>query len=97
MTTGEAIREYARTADAEGLEIEYRTYGPNKEDLFAGACRYENGELIPEDGDSYRLTDEIVKSEVTETTRGKPLLTVWYESKWITGKERLKRGASRAR
>ena len=84
MTTGDAVRAYARKADAEGLEIEYRTYGPNGEDLFAGLCRFEGGELISEDGDSYRMDDEIVGSEVGRTTDGTPLLTVRYESKWIS-------------
>ena len=83
MTTGDAVRAYARESDAEGLEIEYRTYGPNGEDLFAGACRHEGGILIPKDGDSYHMSDEIIGSEIWKNEDGTPVLTVWYESKWI--------------
>lgn len=68
------------------VKIEYRTYTPEYEDIFAGACKYKNGELISADGDNYSLDDVVFKY-------GKPTLNydntmsivVWYESEWKKG------------
>lgn len=65
--------------------IEYRTKGPNGEDLFAGECRYKDGELIPCDGDSYSLEDEISHYEIAELPCDYQIITVWYESEWVCG------------
>ena len=67
------------------LLIMYRTYGPNDEDLFAGYCRYKDGELIPEDGDSYSLNDKIIDYKFDYDDDDSPYLIVWYKSEWISG------------
>ena len=70
------------------IPITYRTYGTDGEELLAGFCRYENGEIIPCDGDSYSLDDQIIKYSMDldddENGNMKMQLTVWYESEWIT-------------
>lgn len=65
-------------------EIEYRTYGPDGEDLLAGYCDYvaEYKDLISRDGDEYSLWDIVFYAEHNVTEGGKHLLTVWYLSKW---------------
>lgn len=62
--------------------VEYRTHLPSGEDVWAGGCFYENGELRPIDQDKYSLDDKFVKYEFSPD---KTILTVWYKSKWITG------------
>jgi len=60
--------------------IEYRTYLPDGTDVLAGYCCYKNNELIPLDGDTYSLNDELLKYSTSQTIK---YITVWYESKWI--------------
>lgn len=73
---------------AESLPIIYRTHDPYGRDILAGACRWESGELIPEDGDSYSLDDEISDYSMElefdeEWSALSPYLVVWYESEWV--------------
>lgn len=69
--------------DRDNIDVIFRTYGPNDEDLFAGYCRYENGELIPLDKDTYSLNDKIIDWILTYNIGEPEFLTVWYESEWI--------------
>ena len=63
------------------LNVEYRTFGPNGEDLFIGSCFWNGEQLIPYDNDYYDVEDEI--SGFVENANGN--LTIWYESKWVYG------------
>lgn len=63
--------------------ISYRTFGPNKEDLFTGSCTWTGSELIPDDGDIYSPEDEIVDYRYLPVSDGPDVITVWYESRWI--------------
>ena len=47
-----------------------------------GYCYYEDGELHPEDGDNYYLTDVIDHYEWTYTDGYEGQLTVWIEVVW---------------
>ena len=71
------------------LKIIVRTYDPFGEDMLFGFCRWENGELISEDGDSYDLDDEVIRFEMTYNPNKfcEYLLTYWFESEWTTGEE----------
>lgn len=65
------------------LPIIYRTHGPDGEDILAGFCRWESGQLISEDGDSYSLDDEITDYQIElfhddEEELMSPYLVVWY-------------------
>ena len=51
-------------------------------DLFTGACRWNDGRLIPLDGDNYSLNDEIKKYEYDKDNN---ILVVWYDSEWMKG------------
>ena len=62
--------------------IEYRTRGPNGEDMFCGECRYDGTNLVTLDGDSYSLEDEISHYEISEMDDGLQLITVYYEAEW---------------
>ena len=69
VTSGEDIRF-----------IEYRTIEHTHNlDVFNGACRWENQELISLDGDRYSLGDRFEKYEYN---RDKSILTVWEDSVW---------------
>lgn len=63
------------------IHIEYRTNHPEFGDIFHGACVWTGSKLEPYDGDSYSIEDEIKTYEWNSPSD----LTVWYESKWITG------------
>ena len=65
------------------IPIMYRTYSPDGEDILAGYCRWERGEVISEDGDTYSLNDEIIKADTwRHVDTDIAWLVVWYESKW---------------
>lgn len=81
MTVKDALDYYTGLND---ISIMYRTFGPNREDLFAGYCRYTGGELISEDGDSYYLSDVICDHKLEYDNDNNPYLIVWYESEWMT-------------
>ena len=55
--------------------IEYRIYLPKGGDMFVGACKYENGELIALDGDIYSLNDRVLKYHLYSENK----LTVWVD------------------
>ena len=61
--------------------IEYRTNGPYETDILAGFAKWENGVLIPTDYDNWSVNDEISSYEWEDKNN----LTVWYESRWISG------------
>ena len=46
-------------------------------DTFFGACSYENGELIPLDGDTYSLEDRYDEYKEYKNKFGQICLTVW--------------------
>lgn len=68
------------------VEVENFPSGGTEElDMFTGICRYEiNGTLLSLDGDNYSLDDEICRYEEGTSKNGEKVLTVWYESEWIT-------------
>lgn len=89
MTLGNILNHYVKDGTDVYIPITYRTIITSSgDDVFAGFCRYENGELISEDGDNYSLEDEIIKYEMKldNSINGtmQMHLTVWYESEWLT-------------
>ena len=78
------LGDLIKSIDENYITIEYRTYTPGGEDILAGYCRWNGMQLISMDGDSYSLDDEITKYEINVNTHDKILLTVWYESSWVT-------------
>lgn len=76
--------EVLNERNLENTDIMYRTNSPveAEEDMLMGYCRYENGNLISLDGDSYCLDDEIVKYEMSKDDNGNEYLVVWTESEW---------------
>ena len=61
------------------VHIEFRTHGPNSEDMLYGFCHWDGNELESLDGDNYSVNDIIESYEWD----GNKNLIVWYESKWI--------------
>jgi len=55
----------------------YEDYYGEMHDEFFGGCRYENGELIPLDGDSYSLDDLYEEWE-----EDGEYLTVWESGRY---------------
>lgn len=89
MTLGNILNHYVKDDTDVYIPITYRTIiASDGTDVLAGFCRYENGELISEDGDNYSLEDEIIKYEMKldNNINGtmQMHLTVWYESEWLT-------------
>ena len=89
MTLGNILNHYVKNGTDVYIPITYRTIiASDGTDVLAGFCRYENGELISEDGDNYSLEDEIIKYEMKldNNINGtmQMHLTVWYESEWLT-------------
>lgn len=76
------VRDAVESLNLSEKLVIYRTYGPNDEDMFVGLCKYDGKDLIPYDGDSYSLDDEIIGFKLD-----KKYLTVWYKSKWLVGEE----------
>lgn len=87
MTLGELVKN--KNYDY----IEYRVLWENDkicdgiQDDFTGACKAENGEIIPLDGDYYSPNMEIKKYEEWKNDDGKPCLTVWELVDMLTGAE----------
>lgn len=77
MTLKDILLKY----NLDSVNIYYRTIinlpDEGDVDIFAGACRFDNHQLIPLDGDSYSLDDPITRYEVDPINQ---VLTVWYES-----------------
>ena len=63
------------------IEIEYRTCTPDGYDILTGYAEYERGRLSSLDGDCYSLDDVVSQWKFNSDMT----LTVWYESRWITG------------
>ena len=90
MTLRDIINNMYDDPSNVSLPIIYRTHGPHGEDLLAGKCRWENEELISEDGDTYSLDDEVNYYEFRldyseEENIMTPYLVVWYISRWMNG------------
>lgn len=88
MKLGDIISLYTGGSKQGSLPIIYRTFDPYGRDILAGACRWESGELIPEDGDDYSLDDEITDYSMELEFNDKEsvlrlYLVVWYESEWL--------------
>jgi len=64
----------------DNISIDYRTLTPEGDDIYTGGCYYSNGTLQSRDGEYYDLDDEFVDYEYNGNN-----LTVWYESRWISG------------
>lgn len=64
--------------------VEYRISWKNK-DIFVGCFKTENGKIIPLDGDSYDLDEEVVRSkEWNNPDEGiENGLTVVVEGSWV--------------
>lgn len=65
------------------IPVEYRTYGPDDEDVFSGLAYWDGETLKPVDYDDYSIEDEICDYEFLNG-----LLTVWYKSGWLVEGER---------
>lgn len=52
-------------------------------DTFSGACKSENGELIPLDGDIYSKETEIISYEEWSNEEVKNGLTIIYKGEWL--------------
>ena len=66
--------------------ISWRTTPPkywDEEDIFIGACKSKNGELIPLDQDYYSEDEVIVRYEEWSNDKIKNGLTVVVEGEWI--------------
>lgn len=87
-TMREILLRMSEEINIDGLEIMYRTYTRDGLDILCGYCKYDEqkDKLIPMDGDSYSLSDKMIKYELN-TQVNYPYLMVWYESEWITSKE----------
>lgn len=87
MTLGEIIeKEYKNLVDARGcIYVDYRTYTPDGEDIFTGACVITNtGDIVSLDHDTYSMNDEFIKYEIQPGDDN--ILVCWYESEWLNGK-----------
>ena len=52
-------------------------------DMFFGACKSKNGELIPFDGDSYSEDEVVIKYEEWSNDTFENGLTVVVETEWL--------------
>ncbi len=64
--------------------VAYRISWKN-EDIFAGSFKAENGRIVPLDGDTYSLNEEVIRSEEWNNPDKGVLngLTVVVEGSWI--------------
>lgn len=83
MTIRDAIKQ---AGIKNGCRIMFRTYGPfmgengtRFYDSLIGYCVYSNGELIPEDHDSYSI-DAKIEKYVAEECEGQEYLIVWEDN-----------------
>lgn len=66
--------------------ISWRVTSPpywDEPDIFAGACKSKDGELIPLDGDSYSENEIVLKYEEWTTDNLKNCLTVVIKTEWM--------------
>lgn len=77
------VREAIKKSGFQRGDVEYRTNGPMNEKIWIGTVLYDGNELIPYDGDTYSLDDEIDKFEIKHPEGIDEYLVVWYESHWI--------------
>lgn len=67
--------------------ISWRVTAPedwrDEPDMFFGACKSKNGELIPLDGDSYSEDEIVVRYEEWSNDEIEHGLTVVVEAEWI--------------
>ena len=71
------IKDIVNYIDENDITIEYRTYTPDGYDILTGYCRWNGMQLIPLDGDTYSLNDEIIKYKISIGRNDKILLTIW--------------------
>ena len=65
--------------------ISYRVTAPpglDEDDIFFGACKSENGRLIPLDGDTYSESEEVIAWEEWSSEDVLRGLTVVCEAEW---------------
>lgn len=66
--------------------ISWRVVAPDwfdESDVFIGACKSINGELIPLDGDSYSEHEEVIQFEEWSNERIENGLTVIVLEEWV--------------
>ena len=66
--------------------ISWRCTAPkywDEPDIFCGACKSQNGELIPLDGDSYSEHEIVIRYEEWSSDLIKNGLTVVVDAEWI--------------
>lgn len=86
MTTLDVILENKERR--EPIAVYERMRGTNHRtgqavDDFTGAYRYEKGRIIPFDGDSYSVYQEIIDYAWANNSQ----LTVWYQGDYLTAEE----------
>lgn len=65
--------------------ISFRITAPewyDKPDIFFGACKAQNGKLIPLDDDSYSEDEEVIRYEEWSSNKIQNGLTIVVESEW---------------
>lgn len=77
------VRDAIEFTEFERGDVEYRTNGPTHDEIWVGTAFYNGETLIPYDGDSYFLDDEIDKFEIRHPEGVNDYLVVWYESTWV--------------
>ena len=87
MTTLDVILENKERR--EPIAVYERMRGTNHRtgqavDDFTGAYRYEKGRIIPFDGDSYSVYQEIIDYAWANNSQ----LTVWYQGDYLTAEDR---------
>ena len=72
------LEDILKKEKIEEAYITYRFFFKGSDELF-GICEYKRGKLKSLDGDSYSLSDEIIKYEIDNKTFGNKLtnLIVW--------------------
>lgn len=66
--------------------ISWRVTAPEsieENDIFFGACKSKNGELIPLDGDTYYDDELVLSYEEWDTDEIKNGLTIVVEAEWM--------------
>ena len=83
------LKEILEKENLDNIQIMERVTYPRsmqnefgEEDTLFGYCHYIDGELIPDDGDSYSLKDKFYKYELTEYDN-EPCLVVWEQGRFI--------------
>lgn len=79
-TIGELIKD--KNYDYVSYRVSHKDY---EDGVFAGCFHTENGEIIPDDGDTYYKTEKVIASEewAEPEAEVKNGLTVIVEGEWL--------------